>query len=266
MLAYVFVFCLGAIIGSFLNVVILRLNTGESIARGGSRCFGCGKGLKWYELVPIASFLVQKGKCRSCGMKISWQYPAVEAVTGLLFLLIFYAQGGLILGEFSIFNFFSLVYYFTIFSLLIVIAAYDIRHQIIPNGFVYSFIFLSVFAVFFESGGFVSPAAVSALLSRFLAGAAFFSFFALLWFFSKGRAMGFGDAKLALGIGFFLGLAKGAAAILVSFWSGAILGVLLLMAAKKRYNMRSRIAFGPFLVLGTAIAFFAGDAILRLYF
>ena len=269
MLAYFFIFCLGAIIGSFLNVVILRHNTGESIARGKSRCFDCGKPLKWKNLIPVASFIFQKGKCSACGSKISWQYPIVEIITGVLFALIFSVYGGSIFNfQFSIFNFLSVGYYFTIFSLLIIIAVYDIRHRIIPDLFVFSFIVLSAFSLFFElnaAGNFDFEIVKAGILGRFLAGIAFFSFFALIWFFSKGRAMGFGDAKLALGIGFFLGFLNGLTAIFISFWLGALAGVLLLIAAKKRYNMKSEIAFGPFLVLGTTIAFFAGGAILRFY-
>src|SRR3989344_4445016 len=83
-----FVFSFGTIIGSFLNVLVLRLGTGEAIGRGRSRCFSCGKTLTWRELIPLVSFITQKGKCRSCGSRISWQYPIVEFITGLVFLLV----------------------------------------------------------------------------------------------------------------------------------------------------------------------------------
>ena len=81
------IFILGLIIGSFLNVVIMRLNTGESMIKDGSRCFSCGKNLKWYELVPVFSFIAQRGRCRECGSRISWQYPIVELITGVVFTL-----------------------------------------------------------------------------------------------------------------------------------------------------------------------------------
>ena len=97
---YALIFVFGTIIGSFLNVVILRYGTGKSFAKGSSQCFSCGKKLSWYELVPILSFLFQKGKCKGCGSKISWQYPLIETITGVLFLLIFNLQ-------FSIFNEFT---------------------------------------------------------------------------------------------------------------------------------------------------------------
>ncbi len=258
-----FVFSLGAIVGSFLNVVALRYNSGRSVIRGRSRCFTCGTPLSWRQLIPIFSFFAQRGKCGKCESKISWQYPIIEVLTGLMFLFVFLFWGGngtafgrefpwLFLGR--------LVYYWAVFSLLIVIALYDFRHQIIPDVFVYSFAFLSFAAIFFETGQ-LWPG----LMNRFLSGIAFFSFFALVWFLSDGKGMGFGDAKLALGIGFLLGPIKGLVAILIGFWSGAIAGLLLLILAKKRYNMKSRVAFGPFLIFGTMVAFWFGDAIIGLY-
>src|SRR3989344_244845 len=85
----VFVFLFGAVVGSFLNVVILRLNTGQSIVSGRSKCFTCAKKLKWHELLPIVSFVFLRGKCSACKTKISWQYPLVETITGIIFVLLF---------------------------------------------------------------------------------------------------------------------------------------------------------------------------------
>jgi prepilin signal peptidase PulO-like enzyme (type II secretory pathway) len=98
----------------------------------------------------------------------------------------------------------------------------------------------------------------------FLAGIIFFSFFGLVWLVSRGNWMGLGDAKLALGIGWLLGLSKGILALLFSFWTGALVGIFLLFFFKKEYNMKSRIPFGPFLILGAIIAFFFGDVIIKL--
>jgi leader peptidase (prepilin peptidase)/N-methyltransferase len=240
MLIEIFVFILGTIIGSFLNVVILRYNTGESIIKNGSRCFGCGRRLKWYELIPIVSFVIQKGRCRKCKSKISIQYPIVEALTGVLFLSIFYLNYSLL----------STIYYLIIFSLLIIIAVYDFRHQIIPDKFVYLFNFFALFNLF--------------SFYDFVAGLVFFGFFGLLWLVSRGNWMGLGDAKLALGIGWLLGLFKGILALLLSFWAGALVGIFLLFFFKKEYSIKSRIPFGPFLILGTIIAFFFGDVIIKL--
>ncbi|MBU2263621.1 A24 family peptidase, partial [Patescibacteria group bacterium] len=151
------------------------------------------------------------------------------------------------------------------FSLLIVIAVYDLRHQIIPNGFVYAFIILSLFAIFLENCNleFVwnLDFGICNLLGRILTGLIFFSFFGLVWLISRGEAMGFGDAKLALAIGWLLGPWQGFLALLFSFCIGAIIGISLVFLAKKKYNMKSKIPFGPFLVLGALIAFFINSSI-----
>lgn len=231
--------------GSFLNVVILRYNTGQSVIKGSSKCFSCGKNLKWHELIPVLSFIIQRGRCRNCKSKISIQYPLVELLTGLIFLATF------LITRYSL-----LVtgYYFIIFSLLIIIAFYDLRHKIIPNGFVYTFdilAFLSLFGILDFKFGISED-----FLNRFLVGIGFFGFFAAIWLLSRGRGMGFGDAKLALGIGWLLGWPKGFYALLISFWLGALAGIFLVFFYKKSYNIKSSIPFGPFLVLGALLAFF----------
>lgn len=242
---YIFIFLFGAIIGSFLNVVIYRLGTGSSIARGRSMCFSCGKTLSWYELIPVFSFLIQRGKCRTCKSKISWQYPVVEVTTGLLFLLTW--TSGFQVAE--------LFYYWAIMAILVVIAVYDIRHKIIPNGFAYSFITLSAVPLVWMSGF---------QMWDWLAGPILFLPFAGLWAVSRGTWMGFGDAKLAWGIGWFLGLYAGVSAIILAFWIGAVWGLGLialshahrLLLSGKRFTIKSEIPFGPFLIFGTLLVFF----------
>lgn len=251
------VFVFGAIIGSFLNVVILRLNTGQSIVSGKSKCFNCAKKLKWHELVPIFSFLVLRGRCSSCRSKISWQYPIVEAIAGVLFLGVFN-----LISIQTGFDFLNIIYFWIIFSILIVIAVYDFYHQIIPELFVWIFNGLAFFGLFFlagENGLFFNG-------NNLIAGIILFSFFALLWLVSRGRWMGFGDAKLALGIGWFLGMTKGITAITLAFWIGAIVGVALIFLSKNKYGIKSAIAFGPFMILGTAISFFVGERIISFLF
>ncbi len=235
-----FAFVFGAVIGSFLNVIILRYNTGESVVKTGSRCFSCGQGLKWFELIPILSFLMQKGKCRNCKSKISWQYPLVELTTGVVFLLIFHVThyALLVMG-----------YWLLIACLLIIIAVYDIRHQIIPNLFVYLFVCLTFLNLFRISN-------FEFRIYDFFTGLGFFAVFGLIWLLSKGTWMGLGDAKLVLGIGWLLGLNRGITALLFSFWAGALAGILLLLLFREKYNIKSRISFGPFLVFGTFAAMF----------
>jgi prepilin signal peptidase PulO-like enzyme (type II secretory pathway) len=259
---YIFIFIFGTIIGSFLNVVSLRYGTGESIVYRGSRCFSCGKRLSWVELIPIFSFLIQKGRCRNCSSKISWQYPIVEMLTGVIFVLIaqkIFNSQFLIFNEFLILNFqtiFNLIFYWLVASLLIIISVYDIRHQVIPNKLVYLFDFLS-FGYWFL---------MDKSLAGFLAGAAFFAFLFLFWLSSRGRWMGLGDAKIALGCGWLLGFINGAVGLLIAFWSGALIGVFLLLFAPKTFKLKSRIPFGPFLAGGAMAALLFGNDILQIYF
>jgi len=161
MLWHVFIiFFFGAVIGSFLNVVILRYNTGGSLFKKRSRCFSCQKKLNWYELIPIFSFFIQKGKCKGCGSKISWQYPVVEFLTGFLFLTATWKLSFQVEAE--------LLFAWLIISLLIVIAVYDFRHKIIPNSFVWMFNLLAFLGLFLQNR---SPEPV---FGFFLAGFAFF--------------------------------------------------------------------------------------------
>ena len=254
------VFILGTIVGSFLNVVILRYNTGVSFFSGRSFCPSCNKKLSWYELVPIISFFILRRKCAGCGSKISWQYPLVELTTGLLFLSTLYALRSTL--SFDAYYLLSTIYYLLVWSILIVIFVYDLRHKIIPDGLVFLFAGLSLAYLVVSTGwGNILHAPY---YWNFLAGPLFALPFAALWFFSQGRWMGLGDAKLALGIGWFLGLIKGGSAIILGFWMGAIVGLALIGISKlsiakrfrSNYGLKSEIPFGPFLILGTIIAFF----------
>ncbi len=250
-LAIVFFF-FGLSMGSFLNVIIFRLNTGRSFG-GRSKCLSCQKTLSWYELVPVASFILQGRRCRSCRAKLSWQYPAVELLSGLIF-------AGLFLRFTNLFYFgsaldFSVTYAFCaiIFSLLLLIAAYDLRHKVIPDIPVFILIALSFAGLFLFSGGSFHlhfPA-----WQEFLYGLLFTLPFAALWFISRGKWMGLGDGKLALGLAWFLGPSIMFSALALSFWSGAGIG-LIMVAFKKLHGLKSEIPFAPFLFFGAILAFF----------
>lgn len=246
----ILIFLLGLVIGSFLNVVIYRYNTGKSVG-GRSKCLACGHKLRWFELLPVVSFLIQGGRCRACRSVISWQYPLVEFLTAVAFVLVW--RLGLPLGLTAI--------YFAIVACLVVIWAYDWRHQIIPDGFVYAFVLLALSVVIYRAvgpSGFDWP-----LLGRHLAagvglGAAFW----LLWWASGGRWLGFADGKLALGVGFLAGPSGGLSAIVFAFWIGAIIGLLLLGWSRlwrrrhKSYTMKSELPFAPFIIAGLALVSF----------
>ena len=254
-------------------MVVLRLATGETVVRGRSRCFSCGHELGAGELVPLFSFLLQGGRCKHCGSKISWQYPVVELASGILFVLVaakilnlefgIWNLEGFWLGDFlqilnSKFQLLSLLYSLTLFSLLLAISVYDLRHKIIPNQFVYPFVALSVLGVIFLH---VSPTYVNFtevgltwVLPGLASGLGAFLFFAALWFFSGGAWMGFGDAKLALGIGFLLGYPLTIVGIVLSFWMGTL--VMLPVVFLKGRSLKVEIPFAPFLAAGAFVAWF----------
>ncbi|MBI2121781.1 MAG: prepilin peptidase [Candidatus Sungbacteria bacterium] len=256
-LYYIFSFLFGLGVGSFLNVVILRGARGESFVKGRSRCESCGKTLQWFELIPLASFFIQKARCRSCGAKLSWQYPLVEFATGLLFALIaiYYSPSGVegIPLWLSPRLAFELMFAFVIPSASIVILVSDIRWKIIPNGAVVTLLVVSLIRESTRLSLVDIGYDVGAAL-----GLAFF-FFAL-WFLSRGAWMGFGDVKLVLATSFLLGFPASIPAVLFSFWIGAAFGVILL--ALRVVNLKTQIPFGPFILAGSAAAYFYSETAL----
>jgi leader peptidase (prepilin peptidase) / N-methyltransferase len=256
-LTLMFFFVLGAIIGSFLNVVIFRYGTGRSV-NGRSKCLSCATKLKWYQMVPILSYIALRGKCANCRTKVSKQYIFVELLTAIVFALlacIFFnllTQGylNIFIGAF-IFN-------AVIACCAIVIFVYDMRHMIIPDPFVYAWAALGLTSQLVG----MSVVGINAFsVANLLAGPVLFLFFWALWYFSKGTWMGFGDAKLALAIGLTLGFSRGITAIILGFWIGALVGIVLMALSKSKklkhaYGMKSEVPFGPFLVLGFFLSLF----------
>jgi prepilin signal peptidase PulO-like enzyme (type II secretory pathway) len=243
-------FIFGLIIGSFLNVVIARYNTEKSFG-GRSVCMSCQNKLAWYELVPLVSFFALLGRCRNCKTKISVQYPLVEIVTGLVFALLFLKFQNVFFSSSLVFAF-TYAYYSTLFALLIVIAVYDLKHKIIPDILSAVFGILAFLGIFFFQDLSFYPHIPNLL--EFFSGIFIALPFALVWLLSKGTWMGFGDAKLALGLGYLLGLSQVLSGVVVAFWSGAIIGLFLILFSKK-HKMKSEIPFAPFLVLGAILAF-----------
>lgn len=243
-------FILGTIIGSFLNVVIFRFNTQRSFG-GRSGCMTCQHKLSWYELVPLVSFFTLRGRCRNCKAKISIQYPIVEFVSGLIFAGLFLKFQDVFYINTFVFSI-SYAYYAVMFSVLLIIAVYDFKHKIIPDTLSLVFGVVTFIGLFFFSNFLFYPHIPSIL--EFLSGILLALPFAFIWFISKGTWMGLGDAKLALGLGWLLGLSRILSGAVVAFWSGAIIGFFLIVFSKK-YGMKSEIPFAPFLVLGVFIAF-----------
>jgi len=257
-------FLMGVAIGSFLNVVVLRHEKEENIT-GRSHCMYCGKTLAWYELIPLFSYLKQLGRCRGCGHALSVQYPLVEFATGLLFVFVLKTLFGsvdsrVVVGFTAVFE---VVLHCAVWSLFVVITVYDLRTKLIPD--VFSFTLAGVaFVLLFVNGGVVSLPSVWNLL----AGPLLFLPFYVLWKVSDGRWLGLGDGKLALGIGWFLGLSSGGTAVMLAFWIGAVVSVGIIVVQKlleytsavttgEHLTLKSEVPFGPFLVLGTLIVYFA---------
>lgn len=229
----------------------------------------CQNKLAWYELIPIFSFLGLRGRCRNCKTKISIQYPVVEFVTGLIFALLFlkfFAGGGGVasaldgqLNNFFIPIFFiTYVFYAVAFSLLIVIAVYDFRHKIIPDALSLILGILAFIGLFFFSAnnslGFPVFSPHIPKILEFLSGPIIAAPFALFWLVSSGKWMGLGDAKVAIGLGWLFGLSLAFSGAMLTFWIGAIVGMILVIFSKK-YGMKSEIPFAPYLVLGAILAF-----------
>ncbi|MBI5045969.1 MAG: prepilin peptidase [Candidatus Niyogibacteria bacterium] len=251
-MASFFVLILGLIVGSFLNVVILRLNTGESAMTGRSRCFSCGAQLQWFDLVPLLSFLWLRGKCRTCGSRISCQYPLVELSTGLVFYAIYFKWMVFAANFSGVMGAMFFLWGFAFWSIFLVSAVYDLRHKILPDQNTYLLIIIALLGIIIFDRERLWPSVAI--------GGALFLFFAGLWFISRGRWMGFGDAKLFFGAGLFLGWPQALLALFFSFWIGAIISIAVALWRKK-LNLKSEIPFAPFIFLGSFIAFLWGDAI-----
>lgn len=244
-------FLLGLGVGSFLNVLVLRLNTGMTL-QGRSKCFTCLKKLEWYDLIPLLSFVSVRGHCRYCGSKISIQYPVVELASGLLFFSVGYLIPPVnFQGSYDVMMILRDLITFTFFAILIAISVYDIRHKIIPDEL--SLALLGA-ALLFEGSVLYSFWNRGQLFSDLGAAMGAFLFFAGLWFLSKGKWMGFGDAKIAFSLGLFLGYPEVIWGIFFAFWIGAIFGVSML--ALKFYTRKTEVPFAPFLALGSYLAFF----------
>ena len=233
---------LGACVGSFLNVLIYRIPKGEEFVRTPSHCMTCGHQLKWYELVPVFSWLAQKGKCRSCGVKLSAQYPIVEATNGLMWLL----TGILFRGDWL-----TAGLYCGLFSLLLVAAVIDWREFIIPNG-----INLAIFLL-----GLVRLATDLQNWLFYLVGMLAVSLvFLLLHIATGGNGLGMGDVKLVAAAGLLLGWPKMILAVLL----GSLAGALIHSARMKRGAGR-KLAFGPYLAAGIWFAALVGQPLIEAY-
>ena len=284
---WVILFLVGISIGSFLNVVSLRYSSRYSVFSlknngGRSRCPHCHKTLRWFELIPLLSFLVQGGKCRNCIKSLSFQYPFVEVLSGLLFVFIpwyiFVSRAPFIGFVNGIDPYIETGLYLFVFSVLFLVALIDYHYHLIPNELNILLICAGVLEIiFYEYRGIfqtmqygVGPYSLifngqsSIYINRLVA----MMFGAIITgipvFLSHGRVMGLGDFKFAIALGLVFGWPTVIFIIFGAFIIGSCVGIILMIAGKKKF--RSMLAFGHFLALSAFIFFFWGEELLRGYF
>lgn len=222
---------MGLIIGSFLNVIIFRLDKKGGILMGRSECSKCLKQLKWHDLFPVLSYVFLKGKCRSCKNKISLTYPATELITAFCFSAFYLVyKPALVVTDF---------YFLLIIASFVVLIFFDYLYFLIPDKIVLPLIVVaSLFNYFFRQ-----PEFLNSLLSALIMG----GIFAIIYLSSKGEWVGFGDAKLIFLIGLVLGYPLGFLALIFSVWAAALVGIILMMAGKA--NRKTPLPFGSFLAV-----------------
>ncbi len=261
LLIIVLLFILGLAIGSFLSVVIYRLVHNDSPLRGRSYCDNCKKQIAWYDNIPLLSFILLRRKCRYCGHPIPWEYPAVEFLTGALFVWWF------VVG----FTFFRLserpflvvqpLFWLFVGILLVVIFFTDYLYYIIPDSAVLLLTLMTLVYRLFLTGTHIMMSHDFALAIACGIGASLF--FLMLFLLTRGRGMGFGDVKLAFPLGLLLGWPNTLVALFLSFLIGASVGIVTIIDGKKK--LKSAVPFGPFLVIGALIALLWGSQLVRMY-
>ncbi len=288
---YAVLFFFGLAIGSFLNVVSLRYSPGQKlldlkIINGRSACPRCGKTLVWHELIPLFSFLIQKGRCRACGNRLSFQYPLVEFLSGLIFILVPLALiYDLRLTTYDFLWLLVVGCWLLVFTLFLLLSVIDFRHYLIPDSINLMLAILGVILIFIHTSYFLLHASFLgyyALLfdipifyilnskfffivfNRFFAAATVMIFFGLIIVLTRGRGMGWGDFKLAGALGLIFGWPDALVIVFLSFIIGAITVAPLLF--KKQKTMKDVVPFGPFLIIGASLVFFFGYEIVDGYF
>ena len=251
----IFAGIIGLIVGSFLNVVILRLHAGKAFIKGRSACPHCKHVLGPLELVPVLSWLALGGRCKHCHKAISVQYPLVELATAILF-----AVASLTHPFNTGADLLELVFWLYIIGSLIVLTVYDLRWYLLPDKVLLPLIIPAVAMLIAQA---LIAHSFSAIMYPIAAAVLFGGAFYLLAAVSKGRWMGGGDIKLAFVMGLLLGLQRTALALFIAFDTAAIVGVVLIAIHRKKRS--DLIPFGPFLVLGTLAAYYWGTPILHWY-
>lgn len=232
-------FVFGAIVASFIGVVVARLHTGQSFLSGRSYCDACQKVLSSYSLIPIISYLASRGRSRCCSVRISSLSPLTELLLGSIFVLV-YNTIGLVA---------ALPFMLSACAVLLALVLYDIAHQILPSGLLMLFVVLSAIT------GFLLAPSVADFSFSFVTAFCIALSLAAIHFFSCGRAMGFADAPLSFGLALLVGPAA-LPGFVFSFWIGSIVGIALLAQRPRGTRMGVEVPFAPYLAAGFLLAYF----------
>ena len=241
-LLYIFIFLFGICIGSFLNVVILRVPAGESVVTGPSHCPCCGRNLKWRELVPLFSFLALRGRCAGCGEKISPQYPLIEAAAGLLWVFLFWRFG------LSLTALLACLFV----SALLALSVIDARTGEIPLGINCFILALGAAATALDFSNW--PAHIIGLF-------ALSAPLLLVWFVTKGAGVGGGDIKLLAAAGLLLGWKQ----LLLAVFIGCLAAVIVHLPRMALKKAGRALAFGPYLSFGMFLSLVWGESMINWY-
>ncbi len=233
---------LGLCVGSFCNVLILRIPRGEEFVKTPSHCMTCGHNLRWYENIPLVSWLIQGGKCRGCGVKLSAQYPLVEGANGILWFL----AGLRFYGDWDV-----MALTCVLLSMLLVLAIIDWRTFTIPNGINLVIFVLGVARLVTDWEHWTGHVAGLAF-----GGGLFFA----LWFLTHGAGLGFGDVKLMFGAGLFLGFGPVVLALILGCTVGSVVHLI-----RMKRGAGKKLAFGPYLALGIGFSALLGGPIIEAY-
>lgn len=244
---FIIMFLFGLIVGSFLNVVIFRFGFSEH-SRARSGCQSCNKPLRWFELIPVVSFFIQKGKCRGCGSSLSPQYPLVELATAILFVLTLWVSAPL----FTIASWVAVGAFLLFVSAFVALLVYDIKHTLVPLPFAWALIGSALVIRLADafSVGHALPL-YDGIIGALVLGA-LFTFIVIV---TKGKGMGVGDIYVAVALGLLFGVVEGVEVAMLAFWIGALVGTVLLVL-KKNATMKTEVPFVPFLFIAFCVGMF----------
>ena len=246
------VFILGCLVGSFVNVLIDRIPAGESVMRGRSHCDHCRRTIAWYELVPVISWIFQRGKSRCCRKHLSLQYPLIELINGIGFVCIYFFSFTYHL------SLITLIFSLSLFSSAVALFMTDVKSELLPTPLLWAAGLSAIAGSFFRAGSagqfclyYVLPAVATAL------------FFHLLRVATSGKAMGDGDVPLAFILGIVTGYPLVVVSLYLAFLTGAFFGVILILGRMK--TLKSHIPFGPFLIIGGIVALQWGQQLIHIW-